>query len=109
MKAVSERIDEGYTRSPEPVDPVSARCRSQRLLEDLRARFGIADENLVKPGIGEATRVLLRRVPERVVVRDEKDPAVAHLLQLAREKGVVWTTEAPCPTGRFSHKGITDA
>lgn len=110
VKAVSERIDEGYTPSPEPVDPVSARCRSERLLEDLRARFGIADENLVKPGIGEATRVLLRRVPERVVVRDEKDPAVAHLLQLAREKGVVWTTETALPYRAVSLiKGITDA
>jgi hypothetical protein len=110
VKAVSERIDEGYTPSAEAVDPVSARCRSQRLLEDLRARFGIADENLVKPGIGEATRVLLRRVPERVIVRDEKDPAVAHLLQLAREKGVVWTTETALPYRAVSLiKGITDA
>lgn len=51
--------------------------------------FGIADINLVKPGIGEATRVLLRRVPWKLLVRDKGETAyVGHLLRLAQEKGV---------------------
>lgn len=51
-------------------------------------RYGIDDENLIKPGIGEATRVLLRRVPERVMVRDPACDQVRHLIALAAEKGV---------------------
>ncbi|MGX2042151.1 cysteine protease StiP family protein [Methylocaldum sp. MU1018] len=110
LKEACEWLEEGCAPSPMPVDPARARSRSQRLLEEMTAGFGIADENLIKPGIGEATRVLLRRVPERVIVRDGQDPAVAHLLQLAREKGVVWTTETALPYRAVSLiKGISDA
>lgn len=43
---------------------------------------------LFKPGIGETTRVLLRRLPEVVLVSDMQDPDVAHILELAHEKQV---------------------
>lgn len=50
--------------------------------------FGIRDVNLVKPGIGETTRVLLRRMPWKVLVHSLNDPEhLAHIYQLAREKG----------------------
>lgn len=58
-------------------------------VREIGARFGIRDMNLVKPGIGEATRVLLRRVPWKVLVRSLDDEAhLGHLYQLAREKNV---------------------
>ncbi len=45
---------------------------------------------MVKPGIGEATRVLLRRVPWKILIRrQEKDsPMLRHILRLAEEKEV---------------------
>jgi len=51
--------------------------------------YGIGDPNLVKPGVGETTRVLLRRVPWRVLVRAGA-PAddLAHVLLLAEQRGV---------------------
>lgn len=52
--------------------------------------FGIKDINLVKPGIGEATRVLLRRLPWKIII-DKKyinSPQLSHLLKLAEEKKV---------------------
>lgn len=53
------------------------------------AAYGIGDLNLVKPGVGETTRVLLRRVPWKVLVRADADPAdVEHVLQLAAERNV---------------------
>ena len=58
-------------------------------VEEISRRFQIADINLIKPGIGEATRVLLRRVPWKVLVKSLDDEAhLGHLYQLAREKGV---------------------
>lgn len=58
-------------------------------VDELCARFGITDRNLVKPGIGEATRVLLRRVPWKILVHSLRDEAhLGHLYQLAGEKGV---------------------
>lgn len=51
--------------------------------------FEIDDVNLVKPGIGEATRVLLRRIPWKVLVWSLSDEDnLGHLYQLAEEKGV---------------------
>ncbi len=50
--------------------------------------FGVIDLNLVKPSIGEATRVLLRRAPEIVLLRSMNDPLTSHLVELALEKGV---------------------
>ncbi len=52
--------------------------------------FGINDINLIKPGIGETTRVLLRRVPWKVFI-DERyidDKELSHIVRLAEEKNV---------------------
>ena len=58
-------------------------------VERIAADFAIADINLVKPGIGEATRVLLRRLPWKLLVKSCADEArLGHLYQLAKEKGV---------------------
>lgn len=61
---------------------------SRDYMEAAMRRHGIADRNLIKPGLGEATRVLLRRTPDRLIVRDAASADVAHLLLLAREKDV---------------------
>ncbi len=52
--------------------------------------FGIEDINFIKPGIGEATRVLLRRVPWKILIgeRYKNTPELDHLLRLAEEKAV---------------------
>lgn len=59
-------------------------------VKEIAACFGINDINLVKPGIGEATRVLLRRIPWKVLIsREYKDePMLCHLARLAEEKNV---------------------
>lgn len=52
--------------------------------------YSIEDINLVKPGIGETTRVLLRRVPWKVIINSQYEfsPELNHIRQLASEKGV---------------------
>ena len=51
--------------------------------------FGIVDINKVKPGVGETTRVLLRRVPYKVLVRNMKDiNQFEHIFRLCQEKNV---------------------
>ena len=50
--------------------------------------FNVEDLNLVKPSIGEATRVLLRRTPEIILLNSLADPLTSHLAELAGEKGV---------------------
>lgn len=51
--------------------------------------FNISDINLIKPGIGETTRVLLRRIPWKILVSDKSDKKyLAHIFRLAEEKNV---------------------
>lgn len=52
--------------------------------------FDMDDINLIKPGIGETTRVLLRRVPWKILVdkKYENDTALSHIVRLAQEKNV---------------------
>ena len=71
-----------------PLDRRRAAIVSRRSMRQLGRRHGIADPNLIKPGIGEATRVLLRRVPRLLILRDAAAPDVAHLKALAEEKRV---------------------
>lgn len=78
---------------PEAPPPPSAPALSTRTgleeVEEIARAFAIRDINLIKPGIGEATRVLLRRVPWKLLVHSLDDGAhLGHLYQLAREKGV---------------------
>jgi hypothetical protein len=44
--------------------------------------------NFVKPGVGETTRVLLRRVPWRILVRTADDPEHEHIRALADTRAV---------------------
>jgi len=78
----------GQTDEAQAVDARLAASRSQAYVAAAMARYGVNDVNLVKPGIGEATRVLLRRAPRLLVLRDAQAPAVAHLRLLAEEKQV---------------------
>ena len=59
-------------------------------MRTIAARFQISDINLIKPGIGETTRVLLRRVPYKILIdeRYRDDPSLAHVRRLAEEKAV---------------------
>ena len=59
-------------------------------VREIADRFEVGDLNLVKPGIGETTRVLLRRIPWKVLIdeRFQKDPQLGHVMRLAEEKSV---------------------
>ncbi|WP_037871750.1 phosphoribosyltransferase [Streptomyces sp. SPB074] len=59
-----------------------------RAVERLSEEYGINDVNLVKPGVGETTRVLLRRVPWRVVARRDAGADLDHIRLLAEQRGV---------------------
>lgn len=52
------------------------------------AEYGIDDLNLIKPGVGETTRVLLRRVPWKILARTDAGADLDHIRLLAKERGV---------------------
>lgn len=57
-------------------------------VKKLGEKFNISDINHIKPGVGETTRVLLRRVPWKILVRSDKREELTHIYQLALERGV---------------------
>lgn len=60
----------------------------EEVLEICR-KFDIGDINFVKPGIGETTRVLLRRVPYKILIADGcEEKYISHIRELASEKNV---------------------
>lgn len=79
-KFVKESVVEEKVVEGQGVDEVKA----------IADEYGIDDINLVKPGIGETTRVLLRRVPWKVLIdsayKDSQE--LAHIIRLAEEKEV---------------------
>lgn len=90
LVGLAQKLAEDGTGAPDLTDDARATAArvSRDYMEAAMRRHGIADRNLIKPGLGEATRVLLRRTPDRLIVRDAASADVAHLLVLAREKDV---------------------
>lgn len=61
------------------------------IVDDICNLMQVEDYKKVKPGIGETTRVLLRRVPWKVLINkdiSEDDPDIQHILVLCREKKI---------------------
>lgn len=58
------------------------------VVEQLAERFQISNLNRIKPGIAEATRAVLRRVPDQVLVRDRADGDVQLLMHLTERAGI---------------------
>ncbi|MEV6528122.1 phosphoribosyltransferase [Streptomyces sp. NPDC051639] len=57
-------------------------------VERISEEHGIHDVNLVKPGVGETTRVLLRRVPWKILARAGAGADLDHVRLLAEQRGV---------------------
>lgn len=71
-----------------PGDRATRAAACGTMVADLMRDLGLKDRNRIKPGVAEATRALLRRLPDRLLIRDPMDPDVAHLVHLAGERGV---------------------
>ena len=61
---------------------------SQQFLLWVAERYGITRPNYIKPGIGEATRVLLRREAQLLLLQDPDCEATLHLRWLAESKAI---------------------
>lgn len=67
---------------------VERQFKSSLILEYFMNELNIDNINYIKPGVGESSRVLLRRVPDKLYVSSLKEPSIQHLILLANEKNV---------------------
>ncbi|MFC8359688.1 phosphoribosyltransferase [Streptomyces griseorubiginosus] len=93
-------LDAVAARFPEVVDAVDATVKELlagdreptwegwAAVERISEEYGIHDVNLVKPGVGETTRVLLRRVPWKILARAGAGADLDHVRLLAEQRGV---------------------
>jgi hypothetical protein len=82
-----------------PADRQAAAVACEALMARLMRSYGVADRNRIKPGIAEATRAVMRRLPDRLLVRDADDADLCHLLLLAEERGLA--VDALPPDSRY--------
>lgn len=82
-------IEERFRYDLEPKEELE-RPDGMEEMKRLSSLYKIRNINFIKPGIGETTRVLLRRVPWKVLVdeRFRDSLELEHVRQLAKEKGV---------------------
>ncbi|MFI9172966.1 phosphoribosyltransferase [Streptomyces lincolnensis] len=93
-------LDAVAGRFPEVVDTVDAQTKELlsgdraptwegwAAVERISEEYGIHDVNLVKPGVGETTRVLLRRVPWKILAKAGAGADLDHVRLLAEQRGV---------------------
>jgi len=62
--------------------------RNTTLMTKLQTTFRVSDRNYIKPGLGESTRVMLRRVPYALILKSDNAISTLHLRRLANEKHV---------------------
>ncbi|MEU3399127.1 phosphoribosyltransferase [Streptomyces filamentosus] len=93
LDAVEARFDEVADTVDTDVKELLATDRTPTwegwaAVERISEEQGIHDVNLVKPGVGETTRVLLRRVPWKILARRGAGADLAHVRLLAEQRGV---------------------
>ncbi|MFB7606273.1 phosphoribosyltransferase [Streptomyces gardneri] len=93
LDAVAARFDEVTETVDVDVKELLAADRTPTwegwaAVERISEEYGIHDVNLVKPGVGETTRVLLRRVPWKILAKRGADADLAHVRLLAEQRGV---------------------
>jgi hypothetical protein len=72
----------------DPHDRLQLQKKSQVLLHWITEHYDISQYNYVKPGIGEATRVLLRREARVLLLKDMDDESTRHLRFLADSRAI---------------------
>ena len=96
---ISARVKEisGYHTFPKVVTTVGAldyRARAEAAVAAIMARFDVTERNFVKPGIAEATRAVLRRKPDVVVLRNRDDADLQGLIHLCEKNDVRMIVDA---------------
>ncbi|OCC09830.1 phosphoribosyltransferase [Streptomyces sp. PTY087I2] len=93
LTAVTARFDEVAGQVEDEAKELLAADRAPTwegwaAVERISEEYGIHDVNLVKPGVGETTRVLLRRVPWKILARRGAGTDLEHIRLLAQQRGV---------------------
>lgn len=82
------KVEDGILNNMVEKEMINTINPSKHDLDLIQETYGIEDINFIKPGIGETTRVLLRRIPYRIIVSDMNDKKLEHIILIAKEKQI---------------------
>jgi hypothetical protein len=88
LDTISQEMEELVPSLLPHLDQMPCYSARQQYLLKLQRDYRITNINYIKPGVLEASRVLLRRAPGLLLLAEAESPDVAHLQLLAAEKGV---------------------
>lgn len=77
--------------------PLASTSQPTKQVLQLAAELGTHDPHLVKPSVGEATRVFLRRQPAALLLQNTEHPDTLHLHQLAQAKEIPIIVQTDLP------------
>ena len=74
---------------PDNTDVTLSTTKGINEVKKIASKFKISDINKIKPGVGETIRVLLRRVPDVILIKPNANPKfIEPIMRLAKEKNV---------------------
>lgn len=83
---------ESYFRDLKPDNTDAQPTTTSKGIDEVKkiaSEFNINDINKIKPGVGETIRVLLRRVPDVILIKPNANPKfIEPIMRLAKEKNV---------------------
>ena len=83
---------ESYFRDLKPDNTDAQPTTTSKGIDEVKkiaSEFNINDINKIKPGVGETIRVLLRRVPDVILIKPTANPKfIEPIMRLAKEKNV---------------------
>lgn len=82
----------------------TSRDLAESVIASIANEFGIRNRNRIKPGIAEATRAVLRRVPHKILISSTTDPDLLGIQYLAKKNGVDIEERA---TGLDPYRAVT--
>ena len=80
-----------------PEEHAAQRENIEQFVQSLMKKYALQNRNRIKPGIGEATSAILRRMPDLLLLRSMDDPRLKHLIHLCEEKKVTIEIDPQMP------------
>ena len=82
---INEEIEQELSNKQAEEKPLWTGLHSVKAIQE---KFNITSNHFVKPGVGETTRVLLRRIPWKILINPNFKSDLTHILILAKERNV---------------------
>lgn len=83
-----EKVQNEVSQKLEEIENTSPSWKGLKSVQLIQQKLNITNTHFIKPGVGETTRVLLRRVPWKILVNPHHHNDLTHIYMLAKDRNV---------------------